>query len=238
MSCELAHLDGAYVLGALSPTERLRFEAHLAGCAECGRSVRELAGMPGLLAQVDVADIEVPVVDAPVPPTLLPSLVREVRGAQRRRSVVTAAVAAAVAAALAAVAVGSFALDRRDGRSPVAVPAPSATASTGAVERAMSPVGATAVRASVAMTSVPWGTRLDLTCSYATDSGGYDSPVGTTAYALVVRTRDGGVEQVGTWRPLPGRTMHLSAGTATRRDDITAVEMRTAAGRVVMRLST
>ena len=30
MTCEHAHLDGSYVLGALSPAERQRFEQHLA----------------------------------------------------------------------------------------------------------------------------------------------------------------------------------------------------------------
>ncbi|MGH3348437.1 MAG: anti-sigma factor family protein, partial [Nocardioides sp.] len=35
MTCEFAHDDGAYVLGALSPAERVAFKQHLAGCAEC-----------------------------------------------------------------------------------------------------------------------------------------------------------------------------------------------------------
>ena len=112
MTCQFAHLDGAYVLGSLAPAERLEFEAHLPGCAECSRGVRELAGLPGLLAQVDVADLEVPTPDAPLPQTLLPALVREVRGEQRRRSVLTAAVAAAVAAVfVSALAIGG-AFDR------------------------------------------------------------------------------------------------------------------------------
>jgi hypothetical protein len=234
MSCELAHLDGAYVLGSLTPTERLRYEAHLPGCPECSRSVRELAGMPGLLSQVDAADLEVPLVDAPLPPTLLPSLVRAARGAQRRRSVATAAVAAGVAAAVSAVAVGALALDRGEGQPSAS---PSVVATSRPVEQAMAPVGATPVRASVAMTSVAWGTRLDLTCSYGTSTERYESSGGAPAYALVVRTRDEGVEQVGTWRPLPGRTMHLSAGTASRRDDITTVEVRDATGTVVLTLS-
>ena len=120
MTCEHAHLDGAYVLGALSPSERLDFERHLAGCAECSRSVRELAGLPGLLAQVDVGDLE-PAAVPPLPPTLLPSLVREVRGSQRRRSVLVAAVAASVAAvAVGALAVGGV----FDGREPTAAAVP------------------------------------------------------------------------------------------------------------------
>ena len=51
MSCEFAHHDGAYVLGSLSPADRSAFERHLAGCADCALGVRELAGLPGLLAQ-------------------------------------------------------------------------------------------------------------------------------------------------------------------------------------------
>ena len=62
MSCELADRDGAYVLGSLSPTERKEFEQHLAGCKECARNVRQLAGLPGLLARVDRAVLEDPVV--------------------------------------------------------------------------------------------------------------------------------------------------------------------------------
>ena len=44
--------DAAYVLGALSPVERREFEEHLAGCPTCQAAVSELAGLPGLLAQV------------------------------------------------------------------------------------------------------------------------------------------------------------------------------------------
>src|SRR5690606_26259909 len=47
-----ASYDAAYVLGALSPRDRQEFEQHLRECAECAQGVRELAGMPGLLAKV------------------------------------------------------------------------------------------------------------------------------------------------------------------------------------------
>ncbi|HEU5456844.1 MAG TPA: zf-HC2 domain-containing protein, partial [Nocardioides sp.] len=174
MSCQYAHLDGAYVLGSLAPTERLEFEAHLPGCAECSRGVRELAGLPGLLAQVDVADLEVPTPDAPLPQTLLPALVREVRGEQRRRSLLTAAVAAAVAAVfVSALAIGG-AFDESTPTTSAATPTASRTvAPVGVV---MQPVGVGPVKAAVALTGVAWGTKLDLTCSYAdvgSGDGGY-----------------------------------------------------------------
>jgi hypothetical protein len=51
-----------------------------------------------------------------------------------------------------------------------------------------------------------------------------------------VRDRDGKVEQVATWRALPGKTMHLDAATATSREDIASVEVRTADGQPVLQL--
>ncbi len=235
MSCEHSHLDGAYVLGALSPGERQEFERHLRGCEECSRSVRELAGLPGLLAHVEAEDLE-PLDVPPLPDTLLPALVREVRTAQRRRS----ATVAAVAAAVAALAVGGLAVGGAfDGESLTAT----ATSSTGVPPTTattssalpMEPVGPSPVSAQVLLASVAWGTRLDLTCAYEDDEEEYEARPDAT-YALVVTTRDGRSEQVATWHGLPGRTMHLTAATATRRGDIASIEMRTTDGLVVLRL--
>jgi anti-sigma factor RsiW len=39
--------DGAYVLGALSPSEREEFESHLQTCPECRARVAELSDLPG-----------------------------------------------------------------------------------------------------------------------------------------------------------------------------------------------
>ena len=240
MTCQFAHLDGAYVLGSLAPTERLDFEAHLPGCAECSRGVRELAGLPGLLAQVDAADLEARTPDVPLPSTLLPALVREVRGEQRRRSVLTAALAAAVVALfVGALAVGGV-FDRSSAPASAASPAPSATR-TAAPAQAMVPVGVVPVTAAVALTGVAWGTKLDLTCSYpkgdgdGDGDGAYAGPI-PSSYALVVHTRAGGVEQVATWKGLPGRTMRLTGATATGRTDITSVEVRASDGRVMLTL--
>lgn len=238
MSCEFAHLDGAYVLGSLTPAERIAFERHLPGCDACSRSVRELAGLPGLLAQVDLSDIEdVPV--PPVPETLLPALVSGARREQRRRSVLVAAVAAGVGALAAgslAVAVGLA-----GGGDPVAGPAPTATAtptttasSTPALP--MEAVGDTSVRADLVLAGVAWGTRVDMTCSYGRDEDAYGPSEGAR-YALVVRTLDGRTEQVATWKGLPGRTMRVSGATATDRRDIERVELRTADGLVLLQLT-
>ena len=73
MTDRFTHDAAPYVLGALAPDERRAFEEHLTECEACTAEVRNFAGLPGLLAQVDVADLEVPTPDAPLPPTLLPA---------------------------------------------------------------------------------------------------------------------------------------------------------------------
>jgi hypothetical protein len=231
MTCEFEHYDGSYVLGALSPTERQAFESHLTHCEDCARSVRELAGLPGLLARVDPQTIEDPPADAPVPTTLLPALVHEVRRSRRRRMYATLSVAAA-AVVIAAGGATVVLNDSNDANSPVAGPTSSASAPT---HLAMSQVGAGPLQASVGFASVAWGTRLDLTCSYDKQGEWEQESMG---YALVVRTRDGGEQQVATWRGIPGKTITLTAATESRRQDIASVEVRTVSGKTVLRLST
>ena len=232
MSCDFTQDDGSYVLGALSPTERQAFEEHLAGCAECARSVRELAGLPGLLARIDPDVLDSPPVGDPVPDTILPKLVRHARRSQRRRMFATAGVAGAAAAAIALGSVAVIgALD--DDRPPAAAPSdtPSVPAS-----QTMSPVGHAAVRGSLAFTSVLWGTKLDLTCSYNSGTEYGAPPPEPHTYVMFIRTRDGHMEQVATWRGLPGKTMRLAAATAANRTDITSVEVRTSGGKPVLKL--
>lgn len=239
-ACQYAHLDGSFVLGALSPTERQEFEEHLIGCADCARSVRELAGLPGLLARVDHDVLESPPIEEPVPDTLLPTLVRQVRRSQRRRLLVTSGLAAAVAVIVAG---GSLAiLGALDGdRTPSGSPSPSATVTTpaGQAMRPVGrPVGEPSMVANLAFEPVAWGTRLDLTCTYPPGEDAYTPPRAVTysTYALVVHTRDGRTEQVATWRSLPGETMRLAAATSASREDISSVEVRTADGEPVLEL--
>ncbi len=232
MSCPFAHDDAAYVLGALSPVERLDFERHLGGCDDCTRAVRELAGLPGLLRRVEASVVEHPPVDEPVPDTLLPSLSREVRRARRRRTRAAAGLAAAVAAVIVSVVVSQ--VGDGDASTPD-VPGASSSPS-GVLAETMDPVGDVPVRGSVTLEQVTWGTRLGLTCTYDPDSVGYQLPP-TVGYTLFVRTRDGRTEQVGSWRSVGGMTMQLSAATAASREDIASVEVRAPDGRVVLRLA-
>ena len=233
--CEHAHEDGAYVLGALSPEDRVAFERHLPTCASCAQSVRELAGIPGLLARVPVEVVDPDRLPAPVPDTLLPALVREVRRGERRRTWLTAGLVG-VAAAAVAVAVGFATLgdeDDRPGAVPIVQPSPAAPSTAPA--QVMRPVGDEPISGWLSLTEVGWGTRLDLTCSYATDSHDYEDPSWST-YRMYVHTSDGDVERVASWRAVPGRTMQLTAATAAARADITSVEVRTSAGERVLEL--
>ena len=224
MSCEFEHLDGSYVLGALAPGERQEFEHHLSGCADCARAVQELAGMPGLLARVDAETLESP--EIPVPDTLLPALVREARRVGHRRTVTTALLSAAAvtvtAGALVATGVVGGGNHPDAGRRRPFPPAPPRPATWSRWWRGRcGPVSASS--------AVPWGTRIDMTCTYdAAYLEGEHHPPGT--YVLVVRTRDGRTEQVAAWRALPGRTMRLSAATDATPGDIASVEVRTSTG--------
>jgi hypothetical protein len=238
-TCEYSHLDGSYVLGALSPAERQEFERHLETCTTCAAAVRQLAGLPGLLARVDADVLVAPPAQEAPPDTLLPSLVREVRRSQRRRGYLAAG---AAAAAMVAVSVGSLALagDLTGDETPSAGTQPTSSTSTApspAAGQDMVPVGDVPVQASVAFESVPWGTRLSLTCTYTTSGDPYHDGQ-RSSYSLYVRTRDGRAEQVATWRALPGRTMMLDAATSAGRDEIVSVEVRTAEGQPVLKLTT
>jgi hypothetical protein len=230
--CEFAHDDAAYVLGALSPAERLDYERHLQACDACSRSVRALAGMPGLLDLADAAVLEDPPADPPLPSTLLPSLHRAVDARQRRRTGVVAGLAAA-AAAVVALAV-PVVVDRGGDDPPVSGPATSST-SDDVETLEMVADGAAPIRATLGLEPVTWGTRMLLTCTYDTEWVDFELP-DEVDYLLFVRAADGHTEQVGSWRSVDGTTMRVPAATSVARDDIAGVEVRTSDGRVVLRL--
>jgi hypothetical protein len=221
----------AYVIGALSPSERLAFERHLGECDDCTRTIRELAGIPGLLGRVEPDVLEHPVADGRLPDTLLPTLSRRVRAARRRRALIAAGVAAAAVAVLVPVAVSQVGTE--DGSRPDTT-GTGTQPSTVAAEP-MHPVGDVPLRASVTLESVTWGTRLGLTSTYDRNAMDHRLPP-SMDYTLCVRTWDGRLEKVGSWKSVSGMEMEISGATATRREEISWVQVRGPDGQVVLRL--
>ncbi len=99
----------------------------------------------------------------------------------------------------------------------------------------MTQVDQHALKVSVVLQTVAWGTRMHLSCTYAGGDWGATSP---PSYALVVHTSDGATQQVGTWRAVQGRTSEVDAATGAEQDQITKVDVVVVGtGRRVLTLS-
>jgi hypothetical protein len=233
--CTLAHSDAAYVLGALSPADRLEFERHLPGCERCRQSVAELAGLPGLLGRVPREQVEAPLPFEPLPATVLPALVAAVRREQRRKAVLVT-LGAAAAVAVVALGVGALAA-RDDGREPSALPTTTtgSSTSTPAPAHAMDVVVDYGVRAEVSLTQVKWGTKVGINCHYAEREDGYDSGH-AYRYNLVVYTRNGKLDPVSSWLAKPGEAYVAEPITAAKLEQITRVEVQSSHGQTILRL--
>jgi hypothetical protein len=216
VSDDYCRWDAAYVLGALPPSERREFESHLADCVACQRSLRELAGLPSLMADVRLEDFEGP--PSPPPPTLLPTLVRAVRRERIRHRWAGALVAVAAAVTLAVATLGAGHLFGSTGDSGTGV--------------AMVPVVSTPLDARATLTAKPWGTQIDLVCTYHAHRYGHEAQT----YALLVTNRAGATQQVGTWKVVPGGPSVVSGAVGWSRADIAQVEIRTSGGSPVLRL--
>lgn len=212
-----AEWDAAYVIGALSPSDRLRFEGHLDACERCSAAVADLAGMPGLLARIPTAE-GLAMLDADesaaetAPPELLGRLEALAHRDRRVRRIRTWAIAATAAAA---AVVGSQVL-------PLVLDA----AGPQPLAAELAPVASTALSADVVLTEVEWGTRLDMTCSYEPTSGYSASPNEPRSYALFVVDSAGVEERVSSWTTTPGSTVRVSGTVRTAADEIRSVQVR------------
>ena len=197
-----AEWDAAYVLGGLSPAERSEFEQHLAGCERCRTAVGELAGMPGLLAQVPPAEAWAMAEDTP------PSEPRRLPVQTRARpwwQLVAAAVLVAVLGGL-----GGYALR------PVLTPAP-----TGRL--GFSPVSTTPITAVVDLVPVAEGTEVRVECQYAEQVAG-------ETYSVWVVDRNGRRSEVKPWKVRPNRVMRPSGVSPLPLSAIAAVEIHAGEG--------
>jgi RNA polymerase sigma-70 factor (ECF subfamily) len=230
-----AEWDAAYVLGALSPAERRDFEEHLDGCDKCRAAVSELSAMPGLLGRIDDArafalleqagddaegsDAATPLAGPPA--DLVARIQNRARTDRIRRRVGTGA---ALAAAAAIAAVLALVLP------PVLTPAvqPAFAAS-------LTPTDASVpVKADIELTSLAWGTRIDMDCTYHPAAPGPNGGYGPVEYAMWVVDRNGTESPLSTWTAAPNGTVSVTAGTALALADIAEVEVRTASGDQVL----
>jgi Putative zinc-finger len=223
---EFALYDSAYVLGALSTADRREFEDHLQTCPACANSVRELAGLPGLMSRVSLDQLTA--APEPVPETLLSTLARAVQRERRQRRLL---VGTAAAAAACLIAVAGVAITRADAP---ARPPVTASTSSGTANLAFTAVVASPITASARLVDMDWGTRIDMTCAYGSQ-GRY--PASAVSYAMVVIDRQGNAEQVATWKALPNRELTVMGASSRTRSDIAAVEIRTTDGLTILRLS-
>lgn len=253
---EYADWDAAYVLGALSVAERLDFEEHLAGCAACRAAVAELAGLPGLLAQLPPGEVLAMdhvgaaggndaagqgddawhgVMDAEPPASLMPVLpMAEMRS---RRAQWLAPVAAA-AAALLIGGVGGYAASTA-GRDGVPGPGSSSTSGSGTVAApgrlAFTAVQPSLMTAVVDVVPVANGTELRVECQYArqtaSGTGGTGGSGGSGGeyridYAIWVVDRSGKATELRDWTARPDRIMHPVGVSVLPIAQIASVEIR------------
>jgi anti-sigma factor RsiW len=219
VTCPFARNDAAYVLGALEPEERHRYEEHLHECPTCSGSVRDLAGLPGLLARLPAERVAALPPDSgldPEPPeTLLPGLVRQIRRERRRARLRVGLVTGAVAASLAAG--GTVAVQHLTAGGPP--PRPGRTVELQAV-------GNHPGHGTVQLSSWAWGTTVRVTCHWAYASN-------SEVYTLWVTDRTGKEFPVSSWRSAqPDVT--VPGGVALRMDDVVAFQIKDGHQAVVM----
>lgn len=220
MHCEHEHDDGAYVLGALSPAERVAYERHLATCSFCREAVRDISALPDLLSRLNAQELANLV--GPGPSTTRPATrsadrsagnrptVRRPRGKERKTIRVRLLSTAAAALFVALVGVGVV-LWTRDG-APAATPPGPAVAMI-AVD-GVSPVSAT-----VRLTSTTGGTKVEMVCSYSADAS---RPY---TFRLMAYGPDTQQEQIGSWQASPGAEFPMQAMTHFTRGSLSRLEL-------------
>jgi len=203
---------GAYVLGALEPAERADVESHLAGCAECRDELAELAGLPGLLGRIDLAEAIAP---PTAPPAMLDRLLaatREDRRTARRWRIVAAAAAIVVASGAAA---GVTAQLTSGGSShPAAV---------------WSASGLHGIKARVDATPRGWGTAVTVQL--------HGAPRGATC-SLVAVSNSGRRDIAATWHVgYDSGYVDVNGATSIPLTDIAAYEVVTSEGQRLVRVT-
>jgi len=208
MRCEHEHDDGAYVLGALSPTERAAYERHLATCSFCREAVADIAVLPGLLGRLGPDDFE-RLLQPDVQPArpsrnLTPDLVtaaQRTRRKERKQTRVRVLSTAAAAACFALmIGLGLVFVMRSD---------PPATQPMGPTV-AMTAVGAEVpVSAQINILEAAGGTKVNLVCFYSANN----PDLKPYTVRLMAYGPDDEMEQLGSWVASPGKEFSMSGVT-------------------------
>lgn len=228
---EIRESLGSYALGHLNEDEADAIRAHVEGCAECRSELAEISGLASLLSGVDADQLDVP----PVPPSGLGEQIRQTieaeadrrhedevtQARERRRAraaswrrMGVAAAAVVLVAALAGVGIGRV----------TAPEAPAIPRETIALEVVGDPE---VVVDDAFVVPHKWGMELRF------EAAGFEE--GATYRATFVR-EDGTTTPAGEFLGTEA-TMLCNLQSAVLREDVRAVRVTDAAGRVVMRSS-
>jgi hypothetical protein len=243
---QYAEWDAAYVLGALSPSDRRAYERHLAECAVCRAAVAELAGMPGLLSTLTAGHAEALVAEVPgaglpdddgpapydVDPGLAPvvSLTSLAGAARRSRTRRRSLLAVAASALVVAGAIGGSTLAGSGLFAPDGVgTTPPSAAVAGARTIELRPVGDARMRADLVVTPTDWGTSLEWSCDYPPEPGEQPDPDYTPPepikYELVLVGQDGARTVAGTWSWSGGTATDLGASSSVPLTEVNRIEI-------------
>ena len=231
MTDRFTHDAGPYVLGALPPEDRRAFEEHLETCGHCRSEVQGFAGLPGLLSRLPAGELPAVLQGSPEPPppvSVLPALLAEAgveRKSRRRRTVLIG-----IAAALA-VAAGSAGVTEAIVNEPAAVVAQEAPQQQPFVPAEPG----LPVAASAAITDVPGGTQIVMTCQY---SGPLSDDTNSPAtYNLRYVPKDGSAPHwMDSWPVLSGHPYKVQMVVPLPRDKISKFEV-TWNGKAVLSLA-
>jgi len=216
MTCMHEIAVGAYVLDALEPEERMRVVAHLRTCPDCRAVLRELEGLPGLLAQVPAEDV-VPRVVTETPSELafrrLQHHAKAVRPSAPARSVSVGRPRRWVLVAAAAAVVG------------VAGGAGGVVASLGSAAPTAVSATAGAIHARAELTPSSDGTTIDLALNGVASGERCE---------LVAVSHDGRWETASDWTADYEGEAHVIGAVPMRPQDIDRLVIRTPDGRTLL----
>jgi hypothetical protein len=199
MSCPFTLDLGVYSIDVLGAADRDALERHLPTCARCRAELAELQRLPGLLATVRAAGLDL-TAERPGPPAgLLDRTLRAASAERRTRRARRLVLAAAAALALVAggIAVGGLPF----GETPQPPPASSS---------------AGPAAASTTILTLPAGARIDMTLTGLPPD---------TSCRLVVHARDGHDQTVSSWHVTYAGAMRVSATTTVATGDIERLDV-------------